>query len=278
MKTDEQQIRQLIERWAAAAHTGDLDTVGVDHADDIVMFDVPPPQEGVRGIESYRDTWPGFFQWQAQGATFDILELDVTAGADVAFAWALLRCGTTEENAAHPERRLRITFGLRKENGRWLVAHEHHSFPDDGDDQVARDEVHAVHDRWIEQTAAGDLDGMMERIADDVVSYEHGTRLEYAGRENVREVCKAGLEAGGGADVHWTIPELTVIARDDLAVSWGLDHITGTSPEGVPFDDWSRGTRVFRRGEHGWQMVHQHLSYPVDRETGAGLVNLQPDR
>jgi uncharacterized protein (TIGR02246 family) len=128
-KTDEQQIRELIEQWAVAVHTGDLDTVLADHTGDIVMFDVPPPQEGARGIEAYRDTWPGFFEWQAQGATFDILELDVTAGEDVAFAWALLRCGTTEENAEHPERRLRITFGLRKEDGRWRVAHEHHSFP-----------------------------------------------------------------------------------------------------------------------------------------------------
>jgi ketosteroid isomerase-like protein len=33
-----------------------------DHADDIVMFDVPPPQDGVRGIAAYRDTWPGFFE------------------------------------------------------------------------------------------------------------------------------------------------------------------------------------------------------------------------
>jgi hypothetical protein len=56
---------------------------------------------------------------------------------------------------------------------------------------------------------------MMERIADDVVCYEHGTRLEYVGRENVREVCKAGLETGGGADIRWTIPELTVLARGE---------------------------------------------------------------
>ena len=118
----EKEIRELIERWAVAVHTGDLDGVLADHAGDIVMFDVPPPQEGARRIEAYRDTWPGFFEWQAQGATFDILELDVTAGEDVAFAWALLRCGTPEENAAHPDLRLRITFGLRKENGRWLVA------------------------------------------------------------------------------------------------------------------------------------------------------------
>ena len=129
--TDEQQIRGLIERWAGAAHDGDLDTVLADHADDIVMFDVPPPQQGARGIAEYRDTWPGFFTWQAQGATFEFVELEVTAGTDVAFARALLRCGTAEHHAEHPERRLRITFGLRKERGRWLVAHEHHSFPDE---------------------------------------------------------------------------------------------------------------------------------------------------
>ncbi len=29
-----------------------------------------------------------------------------------------------------PENRLRLTIGLRKEEGRWVVAHEHHSFPD----------------------------------------------------------------------------------------------------------------------------------------------------
>lgn len=46
------------------------------------MFDVPPPQEGVRGIDTYRETWPPFFEWQAGGASFDILSLDVTAGDD----------------------------------------------------------------------------------------------------------------------------------------------------------------------------------------------------
>ena len=52
----------------------------------------------------------------------------MTAGEEVAWAWALLRCGTPEELAAEPERRLRLTIGVRKEDGRWLVAHEHHSF------------------------------------------------------------------------------------------------------------------------------------------------------
>ena len=130
MADEEQQIRTLIEQWAAAVHRGDMDAVLVDHSQDIVMFDVPPPQDGVRGIDAYRETWPGFFEWQAGGASFEIVSLEVTAGQDVAYAHALLRCGTPKELAEQPANRLRLTLGLRKEQGRWTVAHEHHSFPD----------------------------------------------------------------------------------------------------------------------------------------------------
>jgi uncharacterized protein (TIGR02246 family) len=124
------QIRTLIEKWAKSVHIGDLEGVLADHAADIVMFDVPPPEDGVRGIDAYRETWPGFFEWQSRGAVFEIISLDITAGEDVAYACALLRCGTPEELASDPDNRLRLTLGLRKEDGRWVVAHEHHSFPD----------------------------------------------------------------------------------------------------------------------------------------------------
>ena len=73
MTDDESQIRALIGRWAEAVHAGDLDVVLADHAADIVMFDVPPPNDGVRGIEAYRETWPPFFEWQRRGATFKIV-------------------------------------------------------------------------------------------------------------------------------------------------------------------------------------------------------------
>jgi uncharacterized protein (TIGR02246 family) len=132
MPDDIQLIRVLIDRWAAAVHSGDLNGVLADHADDIVMFDVPPPEDGVRGIEAYQETWPPFFEWQTSGATFEIVSLDVTAGTDVAYAYGLLRCGTPAELARRLDKRLRLTVGLRKENGRWIVTHEHHSFTANG--------------------------------------------------------------------------------------------------------------------------------------------------
>jgi uncharacterized protein (TIGR02246 family) len=127
---DETQIRTLIERWIRAVQERDLEGVLADHTDDIVMYDVPPPENGARGIDEYRETWPQFFKWLEQGGKFELTSLDVTAGADVAFAYALLRCGTEQGLAKNPTKRLRLTVGLRKEDGRWLIAHEHHSFPD----------------------------------------------------------------------------------------------------------------------------------------------------
>ncbi len=127
--TDELQIRAVVERWVAAIQARDLDGVLAAHTDDVVVFDVPPPYDGVHGIDAYRDTWPEFFEWIAGGAVLDLVTLDVTASDTVAYAHALFRSGTPEDIAAAPDKRLRSTFGLRKVDGAWVIAHEHHSLP-----------------------------------------------------------------------------------------------------------------------------------------------------
>jgi uncharacterized protein (TIGR02246 family) len=129
MSEDEAAIETAIREWARAVHEGDLERVVADRAADIVMFDVPPPQLGVRGIDAYAATWPPFFEFQRAGGSFEVQEVHVRAGADVAFAWALLICATEQERREQPEQRLRITFGLERRDDRWVVVHEHHSFP-----------------------------------------------------------------------------------------------------------------------------------------------------
>ncbi|MBE2318711.1 SgcJ/EcaC family oxidoreductase [Solirubrobacter sp. CPCC 204708] len=124
----QREIQTLIRRWVDAVDRADLEGVLADHTDDIVMFDVPPPHAGHRGMAEYRAAWPEFLAWQAGGARFELTELEVTAGKDVAFAHALLRCGPPEWYEAEPGKRLRLTFGLRREDRRWRIAHEHHSF------------------------------------------------------------------------------------------------------------------------------------------------------
>jgi ketosteroid isomerase-like protein len=128
---DEAVIRRLVEDWASAVRTRKIGGVVAHHTHDVIMFDVPPPV-AVRGLSAYRKTWPPFFKWLTEAnGTFELVELDIAASDTVAFATALLRCGSKTELAKNNRPRLRLTIGLRKVRGTWKIAHEHHSFPAD---------------------------------------------------------------------------------------------------------------------------------------------------
>ena len=125
---DEAAIRDLVENWARAVRTKNLDGILANHSLDMLMFDVPPPLQS-KGIESYKKTWDLFFYWSQDSGVFDITEMNITAGNDVAFVTALMRCAGTEVNGERSELEFRLTIGLRKIGGRWIVMHEHHSIP-----------------------------------------------------------------------------------------------------------------------------------------------------
>jgi ketosteroid isomerase-like protein len=128
--TEEIRIKALLEAWADAVRRHDIPAILAHHEPDIVMFDLPPPLQ-CKGIEAYERTWDMFFCYHKPGTAFDIQELTVTAGQDVAFAVAIMRCGPdSSSNPADKDGFLfRLTVGLRKVNSEWRIAHEHHSVP-----------------------------------------------------------------------------------------------------------------------------------------------------
>ena len=120
-------IRSQIEAWAAAVRAQDMAGILRNHANDMVMFDVPPPLH-LRGIAAYEASWPQFFEASPKPVRFDIMDLQITAGNDVAFAVALMRCAVIEDGNGD-DLDFRLTVGLRKIGGQWIVTHEHHSVP-----------------------------------------------------------------------------------------------------------------------------------------------------
>jgi uncharacterized protein (TIGR02246 family) len=126
--SDEQEIRELIENWAQAVARQDIDQILTRHTEDMLMYDVPPPNE-IEGLDGYRKSWGPFFESFRNGGVFELVKLNAVAGDRFAYATALLRCGTPQELERDSEIRLRLTVGLRKIAGQWRIAHEHHSFP-----------------------------------------------------------------------------------------------------------------------------------------------------
>jgi uncharacterized protein (TIGR02246 family) len=118
--SNETQIRALVEQWAGAVRAKDMEGALANHADDIVMFDVPMPLQST-GMKEYRKTWELFFDHSPGGpGSFDVTELRVAASDSVAYCHALVKIFDSK---------VRVTMGLRREGEQWLIAHEHHSYP-----------------------------------------------------------------------------------------------------------------------------------------------------
>ena len=122
------EVRKVIEDWVAAVKRRDLEAVLHRHATDIVMYDVPPPFQS-RGIKAYRNAWDGFFAGLREPTAFDIREMEVVAGEDVAFVYAAMRCAGREAVGDDIDLDFRLTIGLRRIVGQWTIVHEHHSVP-----------------------------------------------------------------------------------------------------------------------------------------------------
>jgi ketosteroid isomerase-like protein len=122
--TADSQIKALIEAWADAVRRHDIFGILAHHEQDIVMFDVPPPLQS-KGMNEYKKTWDLFFRYHHPSQAFDVEELAITAGEDVAFAVAIMRCGAGTAGGFL----FRLTIGLRKIDGDWRITHEHHSVP-----------------------------------------------------------------------------------------------------------------------------------------------------
>jgi uncharacterized protein YndB with AHSA1/START domain/ketosteroid isomerase-like protein len=135
---------------------------------------------------------------------------------------------------------------------------------------AAEQEVRALYEDWFRASERKDLDATMAPIAADVVSYEHQVPLVYRGADTLRRSCELGFKSTPDG-LRWDVPDLHVIIRGELAITWGLNHMHGPGIE-----MWSRGTRLFQKVEGGWQMIHQHVSFPFDPASRAAKTDLQP--
>ncbi|HVJ84937.1 MAG TPA: SgcJ/EcaC family oxidoreductase [Caulifigura sp.] len=121
-------LNALIRDWAAAVRAKDVDRVVSHHAPDLLMYDVVGPLRS-QGIDAYRTSWTEqFFPWAGSDGRFELRDIAITPGADVAFATGLIDCGGTE-HGQRVEFTLRLTIGFEKRDGQWVIVHEHHSEP-----------------------------------------------------------------------------------------------------------------------------------------------------
>ncbi|MFE2218423.1 YybH family protein [Streptomyces canus] len=127
-EADEAQIRQQIDKIVEGLREKDLQGLERLYTTDVVSFDVEPPLQHV-GVAAKARNWANVFAF-FETVTYEVRDLVLAVGDDVAFGYAFARLGGTLKNGtATSGMWVRITYGLRKIDGAWLIAHDQVSVP-----------------------------------------------------------------------------------------------------------------------------------------------------
>ena len=125
---DETKIRQQIDTIIEGIRARDLDGLKRVYAAGIVSFDVEPPLQHV-GVEAKMRNWANVFTI-FQDATYEVRDLTIATGDDVAFGHGFGRLsGTLKNGTATAGMWVRATFCFQKVDGNWLIAHDQVSVP-----------------------------------------------------------------------------------------------------------------------------------------------------
>jgi uncharacterized protein (TIGR02246 family) len=128
---DEARVRQLINKMAEAIRAMDFEGLEACFAPDMVSFDVAGPPLQTLGAKAKLNNWAVAFMVFRPPLGYEIRDLTVTVGDDVAFAHSLNRLSGTSRIGDGIGPWVRYTAGLRKIDGRWFIAHDHVSLPVD---------------------------------------------------------------------------------------------------------------------------------------------------
>jgi PhnB protein len=124
--TDEAQIRAVIEEWADALRNKEPTRTLSHYAPNLVHFSLAPPllstASNPEGLNAWFDTWQG-------PIGYEIRNLSILVGDDVAFSHSLNRMHGTKTDGAKGDLWFRHTFGFQRIKGEWKIAHEHESVP-----------------------------------------------------------------------------------------------------------------------------------------------------
>ena len=129
-RVGEDAIRRQITAIADAVAAKDIEVFKKIYAADMVSYDIDPPLQHL-GIEAKLENWANVFTHFAD-VTYEIRDLTIVGGADLAFGHAFARLrGTLKNGTATPGMWVRVTYGLQKTDGTWLITHDHVSVPFD---------------------------------------------------------------------------------------------------------------------------------------------------
>ena len=128
--TAKAEVVQEIDAWMQAVKSANSDAIMSHYAVDVVAFDAIQ-QLQFRGSHAYRTHWEACLAMCPGPMVFQHDELDVQVSGDLATAHGLIRCGIEDDAGGANASWMRMTSTFKKQDGKWLIIHEHFSAPFD---------------------------------------------------------------------------------------------------------------------------------------------------
>ena len=129
---DEQEIRALEDRFAAAFNAKDLDAIMKFYVpgNDLFVFDVGVPRQHV-GWDDYKKDWQDFLALFSGPVQFTVSDLSITSDGMIAYGHSIQHVSGKATDGSTIDMTVRLTDVYRKIDGKWLIVQEHVSVPID---------------------------------------------------------------------------------------------------------------------------------------------------
>lgn len=131
---DKAAIEALEQNYLKAFNAKDVNAIMAVYApgDQLFVFDAVPPRE-YPSWEAYKKDWEALFAAYPGPLKDTMSDLSITVVGPVAYAHHIEATHFTHGDGTGVDLVVRVTDVFRKLNGKWLIVHEHVSFPVDID-------------------------------------------------------------------------------------------------------------------------------------------------
>jgi ketosteroid isomerase-like protein len=135
--------------------------------------------------------------------------------------------------------------------------------------------VRAFLDTFQKAFVTKDVTTVMALYTPDVIAYDVVPPLQYVGGDAYGKDF-AGFFKQFQGPINFEFSDVHIQTTGDLAIVESLQHLTGTQSSGEKIDIWFRGTSGLRKVDGKWLDFHDHISAPVDLNTGKAVLDLKP--
>ena len=136
-------------------------------------------------------------------------------------------------------------------------------------------QIRALEDQFIAAFKVKDTNAIMAVYSGDVFVFDVVPPRQYVGAEAYRQDWNAFFKVFDGP-IDFTISDLALIVDGNLAVSHSIQRLAGKTTKGDQLDLTVRVTDAYKKTNGKWLIVHEHVSVPVDLETGKPDLSSKP--